>query len=271
MVAIGLRPDTASAAQDRLQRFSSAGRVLWTVLPSDRLSFVEGHYGPPWVTSNLTTLRAGGQSRIAWAVHHYTWWPSLLITLDERGNRLGTFVNSGWITQAIGAQDGRHILAVGMSNAHRSYFLAALDAQRPVGAPPEPSGSPTACRDCPPGGPLHYYVFPATDVSAQFTYPLGGPGLTLLPDGAIQAHVLESSGPAFAATIYEFGPDFRMGEVACERLVRRVAPQARIVSRPRPRARRLPPPPQPRSAPLDARGRVDHDQRPRQVGPARHS
>ena len=198
---------------DRLHRFSPDGRLLWSYAPEDRLSFRGGAYGPPWTTWNLSTYRSSGGAKIAWSVHHYTWWPSMLITFDGAGRRLGTFVNSGWIAVSAGTPDGRHLVLAGMSNAHRSYFLAVLDAERPTGTSPEAAGSSTECVGCPPGGPLHYYVFPRADISAQFAYPLDPPSLVLFGDGRIQVQVLETSGPAVGATIYDFGSDFDVGRV----------------------------------------------------------
>jgi hypothetical protein len=213
LAAIAERTGPGRAAVDRLHRFSNGGRLLWSCTPDDRLRFAAGEYGPPWATSTVQVYRAGNKPRIAWAVHHFTWWPSLLLSLDPAGNRLSAFVNAGWITGVAGTHDGRHLATVGMSNAHRSYFFAVLDAEKPEGRSPEPDGAATQCLSCPEGRPLHYYVFPRTHISEQFPYPADPPGVTVFPDGSVLAHVIETPGPAIGTTLYEFGPDFALRKI----------------------------------------------------------
>lgn len=194
----------------RLHRFSRDGQLLWSYAPSDRLTFGAGEYGAPWANWHIGAYRAGGEPRIAWAVHHYTWWPSLLISLDAGGRRVGTFVNAGWIARSAGIPGDRHLAVVGMSNAHRAYFLAILDAARPTAASPEPQGSETVCLSCPAEGPLHYVVFPPSDVAGHFAYPLDPPDVTLLDDGSVRVQVMETPGPNIASTVYEFDSSFSL-------------------------------------------------------------
>ncbi|MBI4265748.1 MAG: hypothetical protein HY657_15340 [Acidobacteria bacterium] len=202
------RPSNRSAGE--LVRFATDGRLQWSATVDDRLSFRDQEYGPPWVGADLTVYRAAGEARIAWTVHHFTWWPSLLITLNGDGKRLGTYVNAGWIRAATPSIDGRHLFVTGVSNSRQAYFFAVLDAANPTGRSPEPPGSPMECLSCPPGDPLRYVVFPRTDISRARTFPGDGPAVVTFVDGTVQVHVLENAGPEIAATIYELSPDLRL-------------------------------------------------------------
>ncbi len=193
-----------------LAAFDASGRVRWSYTAGDHIAFRDGEYGPPWASDGLTAYRAGRVTRIAWAVHHFTWWPSLLLTFDSAGTRLGTFVNSGWIRGASSSADGRFLLATGVANSWKSYFVAVLDADNPTGHSPEREGSPMECLKCPAGDPLAYYVLPRTDVSRHQPFPSFGPSVMPFPDGTVEVHSPQSEGPTVAAVIYKFAPDMTL-------------------------------------------------------------
>jgi hypothetical protein len=134
------------------------------------------------------------------------------VSVDATGKRLGTFVNSGWITATVASPDERHLLLSGTSKGHRASFFAALNAVSPSGRSPEPPGSPTECVTCPSAGPDVYIVFPRTDVSRLHPFPGTGPSIMTYSDGAIRVHAIESEGPSFAAVIYELERDFAIRE-----------------------------------------------------------
>ena len=198
------------AGDATLWRYTAGGDVLWSTTVADQIRFRDDAYGPPWALADLTVHRVGGRRRIAWAVHHFTWWPSLLISLDEAGRRLGTFVNAGWIRGVEATPDGRHLLVTGVSNAQRSYFLAVLDASHPVGHSPEPPGSATECVSCDAGDPVKYFVWPRTDVSTASPFPADGPSVSTFASGAVHISVHESAGPTIATTIYELSADLNL-------------------------------------------------------------
>ena len=193
-----------------LTAFDAGGRVRWSYAADDRILFRDGTYGPPWAAAELSVYRTGGRTRIAWAVHHFTWWPSLLLTFDASGNRLGMFVNSGWIRGASPSADGRFLLATGVANSWQAYFVAVLDADNPTGHSPEPAGSPMECLKCPAGDPVAYYVLPRTDVSRHHTFPSFGPSVMTFRDGTLQVHSPQNDGPTVAAVIYEFATDLTL-------------------------------------------------------------
>lgn len=193
-----------------LLRFSADGRVLWTTTVQDRVGFREGEYGPPWTAGEVTVYRVDGEPRIAWSLHHFTWWPSLLVTFDGAGRRLGTFVNSGWMRGATASIDDRSLYVSGVSNSRSAYFVAALDAAHVTGRSPEPDGSSTECVNCPAGNPLRYVVLPRSDVSQHQRFPGDSPSVQTFADGTVQVHTFESGGPSGAAIIYYFTSDLRL-------------------------------------------------------------
>lgn len=188
--------------------FSGDGRLQWTSTLLDRVTFRGAVYGPPWAAADVSVYDVGGEARIAWIAHHFTWWPGLLVSFDAQGRRLGTFVNSGWIKTAGPSSDGQHLLLTGVTNSRRAYFLAVLDAARPTGRSPEPPGSPTECVSCPLGDPLYYFVFPRTDVGSAQQFPADGPSVQTFANGTIHVQTHESAAPNIATAIYELGPTF---------------------------------------------------------------
>lgn len=208
---VGRPPFTEHTGE--LRAFSADGDVRWSLTPDDRLAFRSGEYGPPWPAKDLAVYSTRGQTRIAWTVHHFTWGPSLLITVDATGKRMGTFVNAGWIRMAERAPDERYLIATGTTNSREASFFAVLDADRPAGHSPEPAGSSLECVRCPPGDPLQYVVLPRTDVSRLEHFPTDGPTIMTFADGTTQVHSLESGGPNIAAAIYVVAPDLTIREV----------------------------------------------------------
>lgn len=193
-----------------LWRYRANGDVQWSYTATEELRFGADTFSPPWALSDLFVHDVGRQRRIAWAVHHYTWWPSVLISLDTHGNRLGTFVNAGWIRTVEATPDNKHLLVAGVSNSQRSYFLAVLDAARPFGRSPEAPGSATECLNCEAGDPIAYFVWPRSDVSAAQPFPAAGPSIDTFANGTTHVQVHETPGPNIGTTIYELSPTFRV-------------------------------------------------------------
>jgi hypothetical protein len=164
------------------------GRKLWEQRVEDTLTFGRDSFGPPWAPDDLIAYDTGGQRFVAWALHHHTWWPSVLAVFNGRGERSAMFVNAGWIRNVLPSGDGRYLLAGGISNSRAGASFAILDAAHPGGASPEDAGSPFECRDCPRGVPIRYFVIPWTDVID--IKELGGRrGQPIsYPDGTIELH-----------------------------------------------------------------------------------
>ena len=203
VVKVGRKP--GGEIVDQLLAFSNDGRLEWTRIPDAQLRFGDGAYGPPWTSEDLLAFESDGQPRLAWAIRHYTWWPSMVLVFDAGGAERGRFVNSGWIRRLAISQDGSVLFASGISNAHRATFVARLDAAHVAGSSPEDTDSSFACLECGADRPLGYVVAPRTDVSEQAIFPpLYAPEIQTFSDGHFQLRVSENSDPSPPEMIYEF-------------------------------------------------------------------
>jgi len=165
LAAADLMPATGAEPNGTLYAIDSGGRTLWTASLDDSLAFGSGVYDAPWQPDDVMAFTRNGEPRVAWALHHYTWWPSILALFDASGRRLGTFVNAGWIRMVQATVDGHVLIAGGFSNSRNGAAFALLDADHPSGSSPEDPGSPYACRNCPDGRPRKYITVDWTDVA----------------------------------------------------------------------------------------------------------
>ena len=86
-----------------------------------------------------------------------------LTVLNERWDRVGTFVNSGWVESVQWLPQGRLAVA-GFHQTDDSGMVALIDGDRPDGTSPEAPG-PFACADCPAGEPLVYVTMPRSELN----------------------------------------------------------------------------------------------------------
>jgi hypothetical protein len=208
------RPDVAASlildkggARGVLVALDHRGRKLWEHEIPDTLTFGADAYGPSWAPDDLIAYTSGGQPRLAWALHHHTWWPSMIAVFNGRGERAATFVNSGWIRSTSVSADGKYLLAGGISNARNGSSFAILDAHQPGGSSPEDPGSPYQCRNCPPGTPIRYFVIPWSDVIEPTI--LGGRrgAFVSLPDGSLELRAVQRQN---AEMLVELTPSFEI-------------------------------------------------------------
>ena len=205
VAVVKIQRTPASAIIDEMLCFSEDGQLRWTRVPDARLRFGDGEYGPPWASEDLLVFNSNGEQRLAWAVRHYTWWPSMVLVLDATGASRERFVNSGWIRSLAVAPGGRALMASGITNAHGAHFLALLDPRRIAGSSPETAHSTYACLDCGAERPLHYFVLPRTDASEHTVFPPQQPPvIQTLPDAAVQLRVSQNNERHEAEMLYEF-------------------------------------------------------------------
>lgn len=201
---------------DSLYFLSTRGQPLWPFQPRDTTAFRAGEYSLQRGFDTAQAFRWGGQTRIAVAVHHTTWWPSQLLVLDLQGRVLDRFVNSGWIRQVVfmeGAK-GPLLLLGGISNSGDGGMVAVLDANRVSGASPEEAGSPYECTNCPPGRPLKYFVFPRSELNRVTGSGLVGVGVSragaTIFAGNSEVHASMEPETGNPAATYEFSPEFEL-------------------------------------------------------------
>lgn len=167
LVTTSVAANPEDAGIGRLYAISDNGELLWERSLDTRLTFGAGDFEAPWQPDDLLAFTNGGEPLTAWAVHHHTWWPSILTVFDARGVRLGAFAQSGWIRSARASADGLHIITGGFSNSRNGAAFAVLDARAPTGASPEDAGSPYECRNCPAGQPQRYFTVDWSDIATS--------------------------------------------------------------------------------------------------------
>jgi hypothetical protein len=188
----------------RLLWLSPEGRVERTFSFEDHLAFGLGTYAAPWVLTDyrLDDRRSG--PRVAVAARHYELWPSLVAVLDERFERVGTFVNAGWVDRVQWLAPDRLLIA-GFSNAKDGGMVALLDADGLHGQ------SPTSEKDarfrCPPCGSeaaLRYVVLPRSELNRATGAPPNRTGFELHGDAVIARSVETPTRQPSATAVYEF-------------------------------------------------------------------
>lgn len=207
---------SSSVEEGRLFCFSSSGELRWTFLFGDTLNFGDDQFLPPWRAGPLSVYQSAAGPRIAWALRH-VWWPSLLLVLDGAGTPIDRFVHPGWILSlaAVESDSGPRLLAGGVSNAHQAAMLAILDGDRVSGSPPQSDDVRYSCRNCPPGHPLQYLLFPRSELNVAAGLPHNRlNGLDITDFGySLRALEAEAPLPTSAERIFEMGRDFSIRRV----------------------------------------------------------
>jgi hypothetical protein len=195
---------------------SGNGRRFWNFKPEISLKFANRTYGGPWPGHTWMMIKASTKPIFALAVHHYTWWPGVVITLDHSGKPLGEFVNSGWVLSFAPLERASKslLLAGGISNSNDAAMLAVLDPEHPAGTSPEQPGSAYECRSCSSGKPLAYFIFPRSELNrasvSRFNQVVA---IESLPDRVV-VHVQEVDPMVVQTTsvieaVYEFTPEMQ--------------------------------------------------------------
>jgi hypothetical protein len=142
------------------------GRLRRKTVLDDRIRFGEHgetSYGPPWQCPNFRMDDHLASPRIAVAAHHDVWWPGLAVVFDGRGERTGTFVNSGWVEDVHWLAPDR--LLINGAAKGRGGMVALLDAAAMNGhSPPAPSVE-DRCESCGTDLPLRYLTFPPSELN----------------------------------------------------------------------------------------------------------
>lgn len=199
-------PWQPTSLQGELYAFSRTGHLLWRHVADDVLQFGAGAFRPPWIARGLFLVPANGEMRIAWTVHHYTWWPAMLIVADTEGAITGRYVNAGWLNTAsvLRRSQGDWLLVGGISNSRSAAMMAILDAEHVAGSSPEEAGSDYACNICGPERPLRYFVFPQTEVGKALGRPYNEVGSIRVSSSGVTVITREGSPESGLHWVYEF-------------------------------------------------------------------
>jgi hypothetical protein len=217
LTALWLYPEGAAGGQSRraeLLALSASGKTLWRYVPEPALRFGDEEFAGPWLIRTVAVEGDGRDARIWAAFYHHTWWPSLLVELDARGQERGRFVNSGYIVElALYRHAGEeYLLAGGVNNEWDGGAVAVLRPGALDGASPQRPGSAYDCRNCPAGRPLAYYVFPRSELNLALGAALNAVDDIRVQADSIDAFAVETKALLFksSVSVMTFGPDLRL-------------------------------------------------------------
>lgn len=166
-----------------------------------------------WMMGGITAFAVDDSRvprRLAVASHHFQWSASLLTVLDDRFQRHGTYVQSGWI-EAVHWMAPNRLMIGGFNHARDGGMLALLDPEA-LGQAPEAPGSHDYCETCGTATPLRMVVMPRTEVNRITRSRFNRARVQVLPDRIVArtVEVEEKSPEAAADVLYEFTPDLKL-------------------------------------------------------------
>lgn len=180
------------------------GDVRFTFRLFDNLRFAGQYFTPPWALTAFSVLDSEA-TRLAVAAHHWVWSPSIIAILDDKGNRLGTYVNHGWIEQLHWLSPDRLVFG-GFLESKNGGMVGLLDPAALDGQTPEERGSPNECENCGKNPPLRMAVMPRSEVNlvtqSRFNRAIVERTGDRLTVRTIEVPALDGQGAADA--IYEF-------------------------------------------------------------------
>lgn len=195
-----------------LRQFSMQGRLQGTFEFNDSWTFAGTTYQSPWAITDSQINDAFGRRQVAVSGHHLTWWPGVVSILDERLQRLGTFVNSGWVDGLRWISPDRLGIA-GFSEALNGGMFGVLDTHGIDGASPEAPGTKYVCDNCGPGRPVVYFVFPRSEMNRVTGSRFNRAFVDVAPTGVrirTDEVARENNVGALVEAVYEFSSSFEL-------------------------------------------------------------
>jgi hypothetical protein len=151
--------------------FNADGTVRFSVVPGHTITrtvrFGDNTFAPPFgVLRYLVVDDAPGRKAVLVISYDPTWFPAVVQKYSASGRLLGEYWNPGRLVELAVVQFGsrRYLFAGGTNNEFHAGSLAVFDWDRPWGFGPA-SNPRYRCKNCPPGAPLAYFVFPEMDVA----------------------------------------------------------------------------------------------------------
>jgi hypothetical protein len=161
-------PVAQSPSDQQLYCFNSDGSLRFKHQPSRSVTF-DREYAPPFPVSTFLVAAEPGDKKAVWLVaHHVLWYPTVLQKLTSAGKVTGEFWNGGRVRALQAATvGGRRVALLGATNNEtRGGALAVVDADDPSGSSPAEKDD-FRCRDCPPGAPLAFLIFPLMEIGRE--------------------------------------------------------------------------------------------------------
>lgn len=208
--ALQIATRTEAVVSGEVLALSPSGVLVHSFAFDDRLVFGGTDYGGPWGINDFRVDERANGRRIAVVAHHFQWWPGIVTVLDADLQRLGTFVNAGWL-ERIHWLSGDRLVVSGFSNARDGGVVALLDAGALDGQSPEEPGSPYYCQSCGGARPLRYIVMQRSELNqvtgSRFNrarFEVHDKGIT------VRSYEVQLSDSDAADALYEFTPDLEL-------------------------------------------------------------
>lgn len=199
--------------RDRLVAWDAGGKELFTHVPTRSVRFGDRDYSPPWEPARLFVTGPPGQRRlwISWIHAESGYFPCLLESLSPKGEVLSEHVSAGYVSVVKEATvQGRPSVLVAASNNDRGgTSLALFDRDHVNGSVPAVTADKT-CRNCPPGGPRAFLVFPRLESKRLVDGCPAVYDVRVQQDGEMTVWVDQASDFVPQGTCgYRLGPDLR--------------------------------------------------------------
>lgn len=147
----------------RVVGYDARGHLLFSHSPSQSVRFGDTDYGPPWMGYGLHVVQVAGKRQlwVSWIHLKSGNFPSLLQRLSPTGKVEAEYWSAGYVELVASiVVNGAPFIVVGAANNdHHGASLAVFDAGNVEGSAPADTADKT-CRNCPPGGPRAFLVFP---------------------------------------------------------------------------------------------------------------
>lgn len=196
------------------------GALRWRRRADRRARFGSDLVGGPWVAWHIAATDAPGSGPMLWAA----WisrasFASFVERIDVRtGAPSAVYWSAGRVTaMGAGEANGRQAVFIGAaSSEHKAASLAvyALDVSDGAAPTVEPA---YACRDCPSGRPLAFFVFPRTNLSRAMLRETGTTDVVQVAQdqgGALMVAVRHNPpDPDGAVVFYRFDEGLRLKSV----------------------------------------------------------
>lgn len=195
------------------------GDLRFRIEPGDTVAFGNEAFAGPWTVYRMFITDNPDGSRSIWtAFIHGLWFPSLVLETDARGAIKSKYWSNGYVEEIVlGDIAGRpHVLIGGTHNDSRGASVAIFEHGTVRGSAPALQDR-YKCRNCEPGGPKEFLVFPRTCVAEA----LAGQATahSLRTDNIGRLFLLAAEGHRNAAGDFPVGlwftvePDFNSGSV----------------------------------------------------------
>jgi hypothetical protein len=154
------------------------GELIWGFKSGCELKYGSITYSDDYTVNGfqLVDLNNDGDTEIVLISDHYREFPTQLVILDLKKNKLGEFWNSGRIYDVdfkdLNGDGQLEIILCGINNEYKKGFICILDLQQIEGSSPQIKDY-YKCKELPKGTEKYYVLLPTTDVSS-LVEDLGG-------------------------------------------------------------------------------------------------